>query len=133
MRTHKSVLSYINRKAKGGSRMYMMWMDLFIMIFATFRITRLVVNDSITSFLRNPFLEISYMEDENGQLFEQTVIKGKGIRRWIGELLSCYWCFGIWCSLFVVLVYVNVDQVQIVFLIFAVAGVASFIQSMVSD
>ncbi|MCK0471924.1 DUF1360 domain-containing protein [Halalkalibacter sp. APA_J-10(15)] len=113
--------------------MNMMWMDLFIMIFATFRITRLVVNDSITSFLRNPFLEISYMEDENGQLFEKTVIKGKGIRRWIGELLSCYWCFGIWCSFFVVLLYVNVDQVQIGFLVFAVAGVASFIQSMVAD
>ncbi len=27
-------------------------------------------------------------------------VKGKGLRKWIGELLSCYWCTGVWVSAF---------------------------------
>ncbi|WP_062047188.1 DUF1360 domain-containing protein [Bacillus sp. JCM 19034] len=109
------------------------WMDLFIIIFATYRLTRLIVFDSITAFIRNPFLEVTYIEDEKGQLFEETKIKGKGFQKWVGELLSCYWCIGIWSAAFVVLLYLFVAQLFVVFLILAVAGVASLLQSKTSE
>ncbi|MBD5059691.1 DUF1360 domain-containing protein, partial [Xanthomonas citri pv. citri] len=60
------------------------------------------------------------------------VIKGHGTRRWIGELLSCYWCTGVWCSAFFYIGYVIWPPVfkPLVF-IFAIAGCAAFIEAVV--
>ena len=55
--------------------------------------------DKITWFFRKMFHEI-VEEEVDGVPTQYLKIKGRGFRKWIGELLSCYWCTGIWCSIF---------------------------------
>jgi hypothetical protein len=105
------------------------WIDLVILILASFRLTRLIVFDEITSFIRKPFLTVTYQENEAGQLVEQIEFKGKGLRYWFGMLLSCHWCVGIWSTLGVVMFYMYFPQFFPVILILAIAGAAAFIQS----
>lgn len=105
------------------------WIDLFIIIFASFRLTHLIVYDKITTFIRRPFFTVIIKENTYGQLEETIEIKGQGIRYLIGTLLSCFWCFGIWSSLAVVLIYFYFPFTFPFFLVLAVAGVAAVIES----
>lgn len=105
------------------------WTDLFIIIFASFRLTHLIVYDKITSFIRRPFFSVIIKENTYGQLEETIEIKGKGIRYLIGTLLSCFWCLGIWSSLTVVLIYFYFPITFPFFLVLAVAGAAAIIES----
>lgn len=73
-----------------------------VMVLAAFRLTHLIVFDHITHFLRAPFL-MEYMErDPQGRLARVAVPRGTGLRRWIGQLLGCPWCLGVWASAAVV-------------------------------
>ena len=105
------------------------WFDLFIIILASFRLTHLIVFDKITSFIREPFFSVTIVEDASGQLEENIEIKGTGIRHFIGSLLSCYWCTGLWSSLFVVIIYSYFPITFPIFLVLAVAGAAAIIES----
>lgn len=105
------------------------WIDFVILILASFRLTRLIVFDEITFFIRRPFLSVSYQENESGVLIEHIEIKGSGVRYWFGKLLSCHWCVGIWSSIGIVFIYLSLPLLYPVLLIFAVAGAAAFIQS----
>lgn len=107
------------------------WLDFIILILASFRITHLIVFDKITSFFRKPFLSITYEEDASGVIEESTQIKGTGIRYFIGSLLSCYWCVGVWVALGVVGVYFIVPSSYPILIVFAVAGAAAIIESKV--
>lgn len=107
--------------------------EFILLCLATFRFTRLIVFDSITIFLRKPFHEMIEETDEEGQVATYLHIKGDGLKYWIGELLSCYWCVGVWVSIFIVILYLNFPSiVGGVVLIFAIAGVASIIEMIVS-
>ncbi|TLS37468.1 DUF1360 domain-containing protein [Pseudalkalibacillus caeni] len=105
------------------------WLDLIIIILASYRLTHLIVFDEITSFIRSPFVSISYNEDASGQMIQNIEIKGSGLRYWIGLLLSCYWCVGIWSSTALVLLYLFCPLTFPILLILAVAGAAAFIES----
>ncbi|KHF39851.1 DUF1360 domain-containing protein [Halalkalibacter okhensis] len=105
------------------------WIDLVILVLASYRLTRLIVFDEITSFIRSPFLMVSYQENDAGQLIESIEFKGKGFRNWVGRLLSCHWCVGIWTSFGIVLLYMYFPAFYPLLLILAVAGAAAFIQS----
>lgn len=69
---------------------------------ASFRLTRLIVFDVITERIRMFFLEEMIEENDNEKDTVYVVPRGKGLRRFIGELISCYWCTGIWVSGFLV-------------------------------
>jgi hypothetical protein len=91
--------------------------QFIILALANFRLTRLVVYDRIFQGARAPFFtEV----EEDGDIY--LVPKGK-----IGELLSCHWCAGFWCSVLVMISY-WLHGLNIVILIFAVSGLASLIQ-----
>ncbi|OLS34071.1 DUF1360 domain-containing protein [Bacillus sp. MRMR6] len=105
------------------------WIDLFIIIFASFRVTHLIVYDKITAFIRRPFFSVNIVENNFGQLEENVEIKGTGIRYFIGSLLSCFWCVGFWSSLTVVIVYLYFPVTFPLFLVLAVAGAAAVIES----
>jgi hypothetical protein len=105
------------------------WIDLFIVILASFRLTHLIVFDKITSFIRRPFFSVKIEENDFGQLEEKIEMKGTGIRNLIGSLLSCFWCVGFWCSLFVVFIYFYFPFTFPFFLVLAVAGAAAVIES----
>lgn len=54
----------------------MNWLELVLLILASFRLTHLVVFDSITEPVRQRLLPVPFL----------------------GDLVSCYWCAGIWVS-----------------------------------
>jgi hypothetical protein len=105
------------------------WLDFIILILASFRLTHLIVFDEITSFIRAPFLTVTVEPDNNGEFIRTNVIKGTGWRYWIGLLLSCYWCIGIWSALLIVSLYWMVPALYPLLLILAVAGAAAIIES----
>ncbi len=105
---------------------------LVILFLASFRLTHLIVFDKIATFIRDPFITVTHQTGPDGQPMLHTEIKAdKGWRYWIGSLLSCYWCVGVWASLVVVILYWLVPYSYPLLLILAIAGVASFIESKV--
>lgn len=92
--------------------------DLVIIIFATFRLTRLFVYDRVTLFIRN--------------IFEEKVKKNdcyrSGLKASLHHLFLCTWCVGIWISLPVVFLYFLTPLMWFPILLLAVAGMASLLQ-----
>ena len=89
----------------------------FLLALASFRITRLIVFDRITEFIRRPFFDEIVEKNEMGQ--EE-------------ELLDCYWCTGFWVSLLLFLLYWFFPQVaEPVILVFALAGAAAIIETVI--
>lgn len=107
------------------------WLHLVVLTLASYRLTHLIVFDEIVSFIRDPFLTISYEQDDNGQVIRQVEVKGTGLRHWIGMLLSCYWCVGLWSSLGIVLLYWFFPVLFPLWLILAIAGAAAIIETKV--
>lgn len=108
------------------------WLQLVIFGFASFRLTRLLVFDKITEFIRHPFHREVEEMDENGDTVTYIEIKGTGLRAWIGELLSCYWCTGIWCTAFLYGAWIFWPQgAEPLIFILAIAGVAGMIETLV--
>jgi len=109
------------------------WLLLFLFSLASFRLTRLIVFDKITAFIRSPFHEEIDELDEDGNVVTYIKIKGSGLRSWIGELLSCYWCTGVWCSAFLYLFWLGVPSIaEPIIILLAIAGLAGILETLVS-
>lgn len=107
-------------------------LDFILLSLASFRLTRLIVYDKITSFLRKPFFEEVGEKNEKGEIEIFIVPKKSGIKGWLGQLLSCYWCTGIWITIFIVLcTYLIPYWSGPVVVVLAVAGLAAFIETLV--
>jgi hypothetical protein len=112
--------------------MHLTWYSLVLFILASFRLTRLVVHDKITSFIRKPFIDEITLE-ENGVPVTYLKVKGKGLQKFIGELLSCTWCSGIWCTAILIGIVVFIPPIGEFFvLLLAIAGGAGVIETIVS-
>ncbi|MDA1475882.1 DUF1360 domain-containing protein [Bacillus changyiensis] len=107
---------------------------LFIIFsIAVFRLTRLIVFDTIMAPLRRIFHEEIEEKNELGQVNTYIVIKGSGLRAWIGELLSCYWCTGVWCTGFLLIFHMFIPQVaDWLLLLLAISGLAGIVETIVS-
>lgn len=106
------------------------WLQFALFALATFRLTRLIVFDQIMNPIRSIFIEEIAFEDENGN--KEIYFKSKSgiIRNFVGELISCYWCTGIWCSLFFFCLYWwNENIAGIIITIFAVAGAGALVET----
>ncbi|NHM32986.1 DUF1360 domain-containing protein [Neobacillus terrae] len=105
------------------------WLDFILLVFASLRLTRLIVYDKITDFIRRLFhSEVEEMAPD-GRVETYIEIKGSGLRYWIGELLSCHWCTGFWSTLTLYLAYKLIPTISLpVITVFAIAGCASFFQ-----
>ncbi|WP_302466777.1 DUF1360 domain-containing protein [Heyndrickxia camelliae] len=109
------------------------WLLLFLFSLASFRLTRLIVFDKITAFIRSPFHEEIDELDEDGNTVTYIKIKGSGLRSWIGELLSCYWCTGVWCSSFLYLFWLGVPSIaEPIIILLSIAGLAGILETLVS-
>lgn len=98
------------RQVRGGFLVSVPPLDLFIMAFATFRITRLVVYDQIAAWFRNLFAE------------------SEGFTGTVRDLLQCPWCIGVWSSLVIVFCYFIFDWAWSVIFFLALAGMGSLLQ-----
>ncbi|WP_407271735.1 DUF1360 domain-containing protein [Radiobacillus sp. PE A8.2] len=110
------------------------WFIFMLLGLATFRLTRLLVFDDITSFIRAPFHEEREEVTEDETIEVIIYIKGKGLRRFVGELLSCHWCTGIWCA---AILYAGLYFLPTIFfpiiVILSLAAVSSIVQTWVSS
>lgn len=117
---------------EGG--LYISAFHFLIITLASFRLTRLIVYDGITEFIRKPFHEIYEEVLEDGSTETYLKIKGTGFRHWMGQLLSCYWCTGIWCTAIIYICYSFFYPLAEPFiLILAIAGCAAIIETIVTS
>lgn len=112
--------------------MLLSWLELVLFIMASFRLTRLLIYDKITVFIRRPFHEEVEEALPDGTTATYIIIKGTGLKYWIGELLSCHWCTGIWSSavLYISWMYWPIGTESVI-IILAIAGLASTIEIIV--
>jgi hypothetical protein len=69
--------------------------DVLLLGVATHKYSRLVTRDRVTSVLRAPF--VRYQRDAGpGEVEEEA--RGEGLRRAIGELVTCPYCVGLWIA-----------------------------------
>ncbi|MGL4818452.1 MAG: DUF1360 domain-containing protein [Bacilli bacterium] len=102
-----------------------------LLIFASFRLTRLIVFDTITKFIRAPFINEWEQVDEHGNVEQFMQIKGTGLQAWVGKLLSCYWCTGMWVSIGLYTGYMLIPQVALPLIsILAIAGVSAIVETL---
>ncbi|WP_110929112.1 DUF1360 domain-containing protein [Bacillus massiliglaciei] len=107
------------------------WVAFLMLGLASFRLTRLIVFDKITERFRRPFFDEIEETDSSGEKEIFLVPKRSGIKGWIGELLSCYWCTGVWVSLFLLLLYVNGWFLgECLILLFSIAAVGSLLETL---
>ena len=66
-------------------------LDLVALSAATFKLSRTISRDKVTSFLREPFVE--------GEAYEGgEEPAGEGLQRALGELVTCTRCVGTWVA-----------------------------------
>jgi hypothetical protein len=69
------------------------WLDLATLSAATFKASRTIARDDLTSFIREPFVEGDPRDPED----EHPVQTG-GMEQAIGELVTCSRCVGTWAA-----------------------------------
>ena len=69
--------------------------DVALIGTASFRLSRLISKQKVTSFVRAPFTEL---EGKGGPAEVDEHPRGSGLRRAMGELLVCPYCLGLWAS-----------------------------------
>ncbi len=69
--------------------------DILLLSVATYKISRVVSSDRVTSPLRAPFME--YIEP-NGASEVKEKVRGTGMQRAVGDLLHCPFCLGSWVA-----------------------------------
>ena len=69
--------------------------DLALLAVATHKIARLVAKDPVTSPLRAPFTRF---EGTSGEAELAESVRGTGMRKAVGELITCPFCMGQWVA-----------------------------------
>jgi hypothetical protein len=69
--------------------------DIALLGVATHKISRIITKDWVTIPLRAPFVE--YREPRSGGEVSESS-RGSGLRRAVGDLLTCPFCFGPWVA-----------------------------------
>lgn len=97
--------------------------EYVLLALASWRLTRLFTDDTITAFIREQF----YDRKKVGR--NVTLAKPKtGPRRVLADLFACPWCMSVWTASVLVFVYLLTDWMQYVVLILAFSAVAAFMQ-----
>lgn len=112
--------------------------QFIVLSLATFRLTRLVVADHIMLWLRDACVNVNETTNsETGLLCIVREKPPKGIRLLFANLLGCPWCVGVWMAFLVIVMYMGVvldvfPLGRVIIYIFAIAGAASLVQTVVS-
>lgn len=102
--------------------------DIVLFAVATQKLSRVITKDKVTSAFRAPFTEV---EGKGGPGEIEERAKGQGLRRAIGELLTCPFCIGTWIASGFIYGYIFTPRVtRVLASIFAVSGLADFLQQL---
>jgi hypothetical protein len=100
--------------------------DLALLGAATYKLSRIITKDRVTSFLRSPFTRYA---GEAGPSEVSEEPRGRGVRRAVGELVVCPYCVGQWVATALVASYVREPEAtRTVASVFAVVAAADFLQ-----
>ncbi len=101
--------------------------DLLLMSIATYKLSRLIAKDRITSFLRRPFTRYLGESDRPSEVSEEP--RGSGLQRAIGELLVCPYCLEQWVATGLLAVYLRDQRLtRTVASLFAVVAASDLLQ-----
>ena len=96
--------------------------DIALLGMATHKLSLVGAEDAVTSPLRAPFTELR--EKESPKKVDEEP-RGEGLRRSVGELLTCKFCLGVWLASFFTYGLVLVPRVtRLVAAVFAVVTVS---------
>lgn len=105
-------------------------LTVLIMILSAYRITHLVVFDKVFEPIRNLFVRRHYLAHEYGGFHVFFELQGGKVRRFIGQIMNCFWCAGVWVSAVVVALYVfGPTWITWVYIALAAAGVIGIIET----
>jgi hypothetical protein len=100
--------------------------DLVLFALATQKLSRVITKDKVTAAFRAPFTEVEG-KGGAGELEERP--RGRGLRRAIGELLTCPFCLGTWIASGFIYGFIFTPRItRTLASIFAVSGMADFLQ-----
>jgi hypothetical protein len=99
--------------------------DIVLLGMATHKLSLVGSQDAITSPLRAPFTEL---EEKKGPKKVEEKPRGEGLRRSVGELLTCQFCLGVWVASFFTYGFVLLPRVsRLVAAVFAAVTVSDFL------
>ena len=99
--------------------------DIALLGMATHKLSMVGAEDAVASPLRAPFTELQ--EKESPKKVDEKP-RGEGLRRSVGELLTCKFCLGVWLASFFTYGLVLVPRVtRLVATIFAVVTVSDYL------
>ncbi|CAA9449069.1 hypothetical protein AVDCRST_MAG82-3623 [uncultured Rubrobacteraceae bacterium] len=99
--------------------------DILLLGMATHKLSLVGSQDAVTSPLRAPFTEIK--EKQSPKKVDEEP-RGEGLRRSVGELLTCKFCLGVWIASFFTYGLVLVPRVtRLVAAVFAVVTVSDYL------
>ena len=99
--------------------------DLLLFGLATHKITRIVARDFVTAPLRAPFVRFK-SKDRASEVNEES--RGTGLRRAVGDLISCTFCLGPWVAgAFMATHAVRPRETRLVASIFALTTLSDFL------
>jgi hypothetical protein len=99
--------------------------DIALLGMATHKLSLVGSQDAITSPFRAPFTELEQKESPK-KIDEKP--RGEGIRRSVGELLTCQFCLGVWVASFFAYGFVFLPRVsRLVAAVFAAVTVSDFL------
>jgi hypothetical protein len=99
--------------------------DIALLGMATHKLSLVGSQDAITSPFRAPFTELN--EKESPKKVDEKP-RGEGIRRSVGELITCQFCLGVWVASFFTYGFVLLPRVsRLIAAVFAAVTVSDFL------
>ena len=104
--------------------------DFVLLGLAAARLTDIISTDQIMEWLRRPFVKMETTEIA-GREVETRTGRGRGLKKVLGDLLSCPWCVGVWVAASLTYAYFLMPAVIWIFiLIMAIAEIGSLLQTL---
>jgi hypothetical protein len=105
-------------------------LDLVLLGLATARVSDIISTDQIMEWLRRPFVKLETEEIADREVQVRTG-RGHGLKRVIGELLTCPWCVGVWVAAFLTYAYFLFPHpIWLFILIMAISEIGSIVQTL---
>lgn len=124
-------------------------LGLVVVVLAAYRLTRIVTTDSISERPRELLYAWAWVEPDEQIAYASSWLRWRegqsmatvdehpplprrgGLRTYVNELFQCPWCLGVWISaaVFALWQWVDVDVVQVVLIMLAIAGAQGWLQS----
>jgi len=100
--------------------------DVALFALATYKLSRLIAKDEVTSPLRAPFVRF---EEEAGKGEVSEEPRGRGVRLAVGQLVNCPYCVGQWVAAGFLVGVVNAPRpTRALAAMWATLGLADFLQ-----